>query len=243
VKRGAKRALLLGIAVLIALAAAAGSRELLRRLAFFEVRRVELAGARYLTAAEMARALAIPAGASLFDPLEGLTRRAAALPGVLEARVSRRIPGTIRVTVREAVPVALGRRAGELALLDAGGRPLPFDPTRPALDLPLADPDSLVTRVLALVQESEPGLYARIERATRVRRDVALDLAEGRVLVRGSVAAAELADLLLVEAVLGREGRSWQELDARFPPRVVVRGARWSAGSARVTQGGGGSPT
>jgi hypothetical protein len=125
--------------------------------------------------------------------------------------------------VHEAEPVALAERGGRLVLLDAAGRTLPFDPTSPAADLPLAEPDSAVAGLLTRVRETDPELFARIQRGTRLRRDVALQVAEGRILFRAGASSEEIRDLALVAGVLARQGRSWRELDARYLPRVVVR--------------------
>ena len=220
-----KRALLgLGLAGVLLLAAVGGFK-LIRKLAFFSVKRVELVGARYLTPGAMARALAVPKGTSIFDATKPLERRAAQLPGVLEARVSRRLPGTIRVTVLEAEPVALAERSGRLVLVDQTGRELPFDPTRPAEDLPLAEADSAVAGLLARMRETEPDLFAKVERGARVKRDVALDLASGRLWFRAGAGSDEIRHLVLVADYLARKGRTWRELDARFASRIVVRGA------------------
>jgi cell division septal protein FtsQ len=216
--------LLLGLGVLVLAAGALGTRLLLKRLSFFSVRRVELVGAHYVTAAEVARAMRVPPRASVFDATGPLARRAASLPGVLEARVTRRLPGTLRVTVREAEPVALTERGGQLVLLDAAGHPLPFDPTRAAADLPLADADSGVAGLLARLRESDAELFARVQRGLRLRQDIALELQAGRVLFRAGASSDEIRDLSLVAAVLLRQRRAWRELDARFPPRVIVRG-------------------
>lgn len=218
------RKVLFGAAALVLLVAAlAGGRVLLKKLAFFSVRRIELVGARYLTPEEVTRALRLPARASIFDATEPLTRRANTIPGVLEARVTRRLPGTLRVAVHEAEPVALAERGGRLVLLDSAGRSLPFDPTRPAADLPLADADSAVAGLLTRIRESDPELFARVERGHRLRQDVALEIAEGRILFRAGASSEEIRDLALVAGVLERQGTAWRELDARFLPRVIVR--------------------
>jgi cell division septal protein FtsQ len=218
-----KRRLLLVGAVLLLVGTGVAVRAVVKQLSFFSVRRIELVGARYLTAAEVVRALALPAAANIFDETAPLARRTRALPGVLEARITRRLPGTLRVTVEEAEPVALADRGGRLVLLDVTGRTLPFDPTSPAVDLPLAEPDSGVAGLLARVRESDPELFARIQRGVRVRQDVALDTEAGRILFRAGASSAEIRDLALVAGVLARQGRSWKELDARFLPRVIVR--------------------
>lgn len=218
-----KRLLLAVAALALLVAAGLGARGLLKRLAFFSVRRVELVWARYLSVGEVTRALSLAPRASVFDPTEPLRRRAAALPGVLEARVVRRLPGTLRIVVREAEPIALVERGGRLVPLDAGGRVLPFDPTRSPADLPLAEADSGVAGLLARVREGDPELFARVQRGARFRQDVALDVEAGRILFRSGASTEEIRDLSLVADVLARQGQSWKELDARFPPRVIVR--------------------
>lgn len=213
-----------GAAVLLLLVGVGGFK-LLETTSFFSVRRIELVGARYLTPVIMARALGVPKGATIFDDVGPLQRRAREVPGVLSATISRRLPGTLRVTVHEALPVALAERGGRLVLVDHAGRVLPFDPTRPAEDLPLAAPDSAVAGLLARMRETEPDLFAQVERAGRHRRDVVLDLTSGRLLFKAGASSEDIRNLLLVADYLTRNGRTWRELDARFASRIIVRGA------------------
>ena len=220
-----RKALLTGAAVAVGCLLLAGGFRLVRSLAFFEVRRLELTGGRYLTPAAVARAIGIRSHTSIFDALGPLEKKVRAIPGVLEVRVARRIPGTIRVTVREAEPVALAERSGRLVLLDAAGQVLPFDPTRPAADLPLSEVDPAVTGVLARLRDTDPELFAQVERGSRLRQDVALEVSAGRILFRAGVSSAEIRDLSVVAQYLARSGTRWRELDARFASRVVVRGA------------------
>ena len=227
-----RRVVLLGVAGLLAVGALVGGFALLKQLAFFEVRRIELVGGRYITAGEIARVLQVPPGASVFDATGVFRERAAQVPGVLEARVTRRIPGTLRVTIREAEPVALTEQGDRLVLLDAQGHALPFDPARAAADLPLAQRDSAVAALLARVRETDAELFARIQRGVRASRDIALELEQGRLLLRSEAGSDDIRDLALVAGLLERQGRSWRELDARFPPRVIVRGSRNGGGEA-----------
>jgi len=214
-----------GALAVVTIPALLGLRAGLRALPFFSVRRIELVGARYLTAAEVVAALGVKDRASIFDDTDPWAERVRALPGVLEARIGRRLPGTLRVTVREADPVALTQRGNRLVLIGETGQVLPFNPTRPAMDLPLATADSAVAGVLTLIRESDPGLYARIQRAWRGERGgVVMDLDPGRLLLRTSAGPDEVEAVSLVADVLARQGRTWKELDARFLPRIVVRG-------------------
>lgn len=219
-----KRRLLIAAGAVALVGLGVGAVRLARTLSFFQVRRVELVGGHYLTVADVTRALAIPAGYSVFDETGPLERRAQRIAGVVEAHVSRRLPGTIRVIIREAEPVSLAERGGRLVLVDGSGRVLPFDPTRPAADLPLGDPDSTVAGLLARVRDTDAALFGRIDRATRFRQDVAVELGAGRMLFRAGASSEEIRDLSMVVDLLARQGRVWRELDGRFLPRVILRG-------------------
>jgi hypothetical protein len=74
------------------------------------------------------------------------------------------------------------------------------------------------------MRETEPELFSRVERATRLRRDVALDLAAGRLLFKAGASSEDIRNLLLVADYLAQRGRAWRELDARFASRIIVRG-------------------
>jgi cell division protein FtsQ len=196
----------------------------LRNISFFDVRRLELVGARYLTPDNVARAVALPAGMSIFDDLGPLERRVVRMEGVLEAKVSRRLPGTLRVRVREREAVALTERRGRLVLMDVNGTVLPFDPTTPADDLPLADADSSVGHLLVRFRAAEPELYARVDAGRRARGDVVLESGATRWRLRGDASPEEFRALALVLGELARRGWSgWRELDTRFSGRVIVR--------------------
>jgi cell division protein FtsQ len=134
----------------------------LRRASFFRVRRIDLVGARYVTGEQVAEALKLKSGASVFDDLTPLQKRALAIPGVHRAEVSRRWPGTIVVRIEEAEPVALTPRKTALALMDGGGRVLPFDPTRAPADLPVSVADARAARLIARIKDAEPALFRRI---------------------------------------------------------------------------------
>ncbi len=210
----------------LGVAAALVAPSLLRRVSFFEVRRVELLGARYLTGEDVVEALGLAPDRSLFDRLDGLDAKVAAIPGVRAARVSRRWPGTLVVRVTEADPVALAPRDGVLVLMDDGGRLLPFDPTRAPADLPVAQADSAVARVLGRVREAEPSLYALVQSARRVAGDVVLESGRGRYLLRADAPVPAIRALAAVLRDLATRAWTFQELDARFTDRVFVRGMK-----------------
>jgi cell division septal protein FtsQ len=199
---------------------------LLRRLEFFRIRRVEIAGVQYLAPATILGALGLDARSSVFDDLLAAGRGLRALPGIRSAVVRRRLPGTLEIVVEEAVPVALAPGATSLALVDSSGRVLPFDPAATAPDLPIAaSADPVVARVLASIREHDPVLFGGIATARRVRDDVMLDWDGHRLWFGPAVSAEDIRAVMVVAQDLARQGRSYQELDARFAGQVIVRWA------------------
>jgi cell division septal protein FtsQ len=211
----------------VALALWFGLPRVLRGLDFFRVRRVEIAGLQYLDPAKVIAALKLSPKASVFDDPAPLRRRVYAMPGVNGVEVGRRLPGTLEIELIEAVPVAIASRGDGLALLDARGRVLPFDPLRSAPDLPLAaNGDAVVTGVLARVRDSDPDLFARIGAAWRVGPDVVLEVGGRRLWFGAQVSAEDIRAVTAVEQALARSGRAYQELDGRFAGQVIVRRTR-----------------
>lgn len=210
----------------------------LRRSRFFRVRQVEIVGIRYLDADRVLAALHLPERASVFDDTNVLVERLRGLAGIADASVSRRPPGSLKVIVREIEPVALLEDArGALAMVDADGRPLPFDPaTVPseggasgALDLPIVQAgagDSGVVGLLARVQAVDPTLFQTIDAARAVdgpRGSVVLELGAHRVLLGRDAGPEVIQAVVLVARDLAAKARPYAELDARFAGQVVVR--------------------
>jgi cell division protein FtsQ len=203
----------------------AGPR-LLRRLEFFRIRRVEIAGLQYLAPAKVMATLGLDSRSSVFDDLDRATLRLRNLPGVESAELRRRLPGTLEIVLEEAVPVALAPRAAGMALLDSSGKVLPFDPAASAPDLPIAaTADRVVARVLASVMVNDPVLFARIRAAWRVQDDVLLDLDGPRLWLGSAVTAEDIRAVMAVAQDLARQGRNYRELDGRFAGQVIVRRA------------------
>ncbi|HXI65100.1 MAG TPA: FtsQ-type POTRA domain-containing protein [Gemmatimonadales bacterium] len=203
---------------------------MLRRLSFFRVRQVELVGVRNLTPDAVIAALRLGPSASVFSDTRLLADRVRGLAGVADARVVRRLPAMLTVEVREVEPAALApgpRGSRGLVVVDAAGRPLPFDPARGGLDLPVvANADSGVVSVLALVQAVDPALYQSITGArtiTRGGRAVVLEIGSRRVVVDRDAGPEVIRAVTLVAQDLAAKGQAYRELDARYAGQVVVR--------------------
>jgi hypothetical protein len=213
------------IAGVIALVAAAAIfvPRVARRAGFFAVQRVEVDGLVYLDEHDVVSRLALRPGASVLDPLGPLQARASAIPGVVVARVSRRLPGTLRVALHEATPVALTMQPDRLVMLDFRARVLPFDPTRSPTSLPIAARDPGVTTLLANVMLTDPQWYEEIESASAEDGAVLLQWGAQRVRLRPDASRETLRSVMLVRDYLTQHHVAWKEIDARFTERIFVR--------------------
>jgi cell division septal protein FtsQ len=199
----------------------------LRRIDFFRVRRVEMQGLQYLDAANVIAAARLSSTASVFDDPDDIARRVRALPGVRDAQVGRRLPGTLRIRLDEAEPVALTPKGDRLAMVDAQGAVLPFDPLASAPSLPvMIGGGAQVAGALARARDYDPGLYARIDAAWRVGPDVVFEVAGRWLWFDPQLTAEDIRAVTAVEQALARQGRPYAELDGRFAGQVVVRRVR-----------------
>ncbi len=199
----------------------------LRQMDFFTVRRIELVGARYTTVAQVHEALALPSGSSLFDPVKSLRDQVGQLPGLQTVQIHRRLPGTLRVVVRERDAIGLAMVDDLLRLVDQDGHVLPFDPAYVAVDLPIVSAEPAVMHALATVRLSDPDLYHTVTRAHPMPSGVALDTPNGRFLVREGCTPSDIRALRAVLTDLEARGHHYREVDGRFDGRVIVRG--WGA--------------
>jgi cell division septal protein FtsQ len=226
-----RRVLIWSGAVLGAVVLWLAAPSVLRRLAFFRVRQVEVVGVKNLDPDAVLAALRLAPKASVFDDTHLWADRVRGLDGVADARIVRLLPAALKVIVREVEPVALVQGAGGLVAVDAGGRRLPFDPSRAAgggggLDLPIAQAaDSAIVQVLARIQAFDPVLFQDIDVARRfgARGDVLLELGSHRVLLARDAGPEVVQAVVLVARDLAAKARRYSELDARYAGQVVVR--------------------
>ena len=217
-----RRAILSVAGGAVVLAGLLGTPLLLRQMAFFRVRQVELIGVRYLGPDDVLDALDLKPDQSIFDDLEVLQERVSRVGGVVRVRVRRRLPGTLRVEVSERLPMALVPGPEGFVTLDAWAKPLPYDPAVSGVDLPVvARPDTLLVGALAAVRFASRDLYDEVE---WVERDedggVRLVLGGRRILMRD---VPSVSDVDAVLAVREQIGNAYDELDARYSGWVVVR--------------------
>jgi cell division protein FtsQ len=232
---------ILGALFLVALimAAAWGTRAAARNMAFFRVRSVEIRGARYLQANEIISRLKVDTLASLWDDLTPYRERVRGHPQVSDVTISRRMPGTLVVTIKENLPVGLIQTPTGLLPYDSMGKQLPIDPARTNLDLPIvATDDPVLLKLVGAIRAAEPQVFARIEEVKRTgRNEILLTLSrstvaagavapeKGTLLVRVPVGLSveRLADIFPVETDLARRQVQVSELDLRYRDQVIAR--------------------
>lgn len=212
-----------GLAAALVVSLAALAMVAVRRLEFFKVRQVEVAGVRLLDERDLVARLGIPADADIMIPLEPIAAAAAALPGVRAATASRRWPGTIQITIREAPAVAFAVEEGHVLVMDDRGGILPIDPARLEGPLPIAERDSALAALLGRLQATDPQWYWQVHRAVAVGREVRLEAGDRAVRLVSGAPSAVFRRLAAVREWLAERGTGWREIDARFEGRMFVR--------------------
>ena len=231
------RLLLAGVGGLLLMAGGvAGVPRLLPELPGFEVHRVEVVGASLLAAEEVVRGAGIAAGQSIWEDADAWEQALEGHAVVEDATVGRRLPGTLRVELREKRPVALV--SGEVLLpVTATGERLPVDLTRSAPDLPIA-------RGIPGGDEVPVGLLSEVERLARIDPELMAEVSEveardsvggtlllrhreGEIMLPAGITADRLVELRAVladvEAKTVKEVALRPHLDLRYADQIVVR--------------------
>jgi cell division septal protein FtsQ len=177
--------------------------------------------------------------------LDRWRRRVETSPWVEQAALRRVLPSTIEVFIRERQPLAIGRRGGDLYLVDAAGRIIDdYGPNYAQFDLPIVD--GLVPKPSRRgdpeVDEDRASLAARVVASLRrndaVYRSVSqIDVSDPRnatVILEGDRALVLLGDDQFAERLesyvelkpaLLAQVPEIEYVDLRFENRVYVRPA------------------
>ncbi|MDQ3389538.1 MAG: FtsQ-type POTRA domain-containing protein [Gemmatimonadota bacterium] len=230
-----------GVLLPVMVAAPFWGPPLLARTPLFPVERVEVAGARIVAPHDILTASGIRGDESVWTNPDLWEARLRVHPGIEGASVTRRLPGTLRIQLREKTPVGFVE-AGVLRPVTVSGEILAADAARIPMDLPLirvAAPDGRVrsARDLALLAETarigqiDPYLLVRISEIRWSGDDILLSLSSpyARVLLPASAGATDLGRLrAAIEEVEGRlpppqNADEPVHLDLRYHDQVVVR--------------------
>jgi cell division protein FtsQ len=224
-------------ALAVAGAAAAYGPALLRRVDAFQVRQVEVVGTRFLDPYTVVRAAGLDTEASVFDDPARWVSGVRTLSLVEDVAVTRTLPGTLTLEVREVEPVALV--AGEtLRPVDADGRLLELDPAGTGLDLPILTgvrvagpglepgPSAVAAATVAALHRRAPEVAERVSQIDRVGTALRLEFRDGKAqaLIPVSASPVQLTQLRLALADLMARGELGQvrTIDVRFRDQVVV---------------------
>lgn len=233
--------LFLGATAALLTSAAATAPTVLRRFDSFAVERVEITGTKHLAPFDAFAQSGITSKSNVFDDFEPWRARLLDHPMIVDATIERRLPGTVRVDIAEAEPIALARTP-ELRPVDARGQALPIDPANADLDVPLLTlesrpaangvftdtPTRRVITVLATLYRRDARLFSWISEAGPHRdHGVRLALrspAGAEVLLPASPRALRLRQLHVALADLAARGElaRLERIDARFRDQIVV---------------------
>jgi cell division protein FtsQ len=228
--------LLSAACALLLLSGALGGVRLLRAIPWFDVQRVEVSGTRLLAPHEVLARSGIRTGQSVWDDPASWEASLREHPVIAAARVTRRLPHTLRIRVEEKRPVAY-LETGSLQPATGAGEVLPVDPTRAPVDIPIvrgeagAPADSPgVRRLLAETERLgrlDPVLLAEVSeiRAGDAAADVlVLSHRRAEIVLPAGVGSVRLLQLRAVLDDLERRAPAGSaDARAAFVPRVDLR--------------------
>ena len=180
---------------------------------------------RYIAPDALLETLGLRQDQNVFDDFEAAEERVLRLAGIVQVRIRRRLPGTLRVEVSERIPLAFVSGPEGLVTLDVWARPLPYDPTASSVDLPIvARPDTLLVGALGAVRFVSRDLYDQVDWVeTDGNGGVRLVLGDRRILMRVPSSPGDVDAVLAVAEHLAGIGREYEEIDARYDGWIVVR--------------------
>ncbi|MBT2209826.1 cell division protein FtsQ/DivIB [Actinomadura sp. NEAU-AAG7] len=194
------------------------------------VRDVEVSGARLVQPDRVVAAAGVRLGVPMVRLDTGAVRaRVEGLREVESARVERRWPATVRVIVRERVPVAVLRRGGSYRQIDRFGVTVVEGASRPAglptLTVASPGPSDPATLAALRVLTDLPGrLRTRLtDVAATGPGDVVLHLSDGPVVVWGPAERAAEKVRLLEALRRTAAGRAARTIDVSSPEVVTTR--------------------
>lgn len=224
------------------LASAIWGQQLLASLSYFDVRRVEIVGTRWVAPDSLLALAGIGSDRSVWEDFSAVAVRLTEHPMIEEVQIRRSGLRGLRITVREVEPIALVG-APDLRAVRSDGMLLPIDPLNGGIDLPLLTIEAQLTddstrmaegpaldvlRAFATLHALDPGLTAVVSDFEQLGGSgVALSLMMSEP-ARRIVLPARIDEQLVrrVRATLTdlrRRGIEAALLEARYADQIVVR--------------------
>jgi cell division protein FtsQ len=216
---------LAGIAALLLVTIPLWAPLFLRRMAFFRVKRLEITGIRYIPASDIVGRANVDTTGSVWDALGPIADRVKTHPGLRHVAVSRKLPGTLVITVTEFQPIALVPGPEGFRVFDQRGVALPIDPSRVDVDAPVvATADTALLRLLGDLRSSVPDLYRRVSAVNRIgANELSFQLDAAVVRAMKTVSVDELNQISAVEDDLRKRAVRAAELDLRYKDQIIAR--------------------
>ncbi|MFC9895532.1 cell division protein FtsQ/DivIB [Nocardia sp. NPDC127579] len=189
------------------------------------VRAVQIEGLTGVSEQAVRDQLRIPEGTSMLRmDTTAMARRVAGIPKVHTARVQRKFPSTIKVTVTERIPVLYFDGPDGAHLVD--GEAIEFAVEAAAIGVPKlvtdhpGGSDPATAAAVAVLRILPPALVAQVgEVVARSISDISLNLSDGRTVVWGGTNDAE-RKAQVVLPLLTQEGTVF---DVSSPNLVTVK--------------------
>jgi cell division protein FtsQ len=194
----------------------------------FEVKAVQVEGREHVSEARIAELLGSYRGQSIFAfDTDAARARLKAEGWIGEVRVTRFLPTTLVVELKERKPFALWREGGRTAVIDAKGRVLGLAARGDFPNLPIVSGAGAATPAKEIVEavSAMPELKAQVQEIARVagrRWDLVLDSGL-RAKLPGTGFTAALTD---IGAIAGKNPAAFYEIaemDFRQPTQFTVR--------------------
>ncbi len=246
-----RRGLLTGGVFLLVSAALLTGWGLLSTSRALAVQKAEVRGTEHLSRLDILSAAGVGSDSNLLAlPVGKIAQRVAAIPWVAEVRVSRHLPDTVVIQVREHQPMILALVEDSFYYLDRELRPIAVHGRRPLPDMPvltglsradLAQPDDEMLGLMDKVHQLLEALPAAEQAPGGRLAEVHLDRVWGLSLVFNDLNpvvrlgfkgfASRLDRLAQVRADLARRGELERAslIDLESGQRVVVRLGRGKA--------------
>ena len=216
---------LVGIGALLVLTVPLWAPLFMRRMDFFRVRRLEIVGTRYIASSDIVGRANVDTTRSVWDPMGPITDRVRTHAGVQRVDVSRKLPGTLVITIIEYQPIALVPGPQGFRVFDQRGVALPIDPSRVDVDAPvLATRDTALLRLLAEMRRDLPLVYRRVSELKRVgTHELLFQLDGASVRTLATVRVDDLNQIESVEVDLRKRAVRVAELDLRYTGQIIAR--------------------
>jgi len=211
--------------VVLALAAlTAGGVWLVYFSAVLDTERVSVVGARQLEADVVRQAAQVPLGTPLArQDLDAIARRAASVPGVAAATVTRRWPHTVEVRVTERQPALAVRQPDGFLVVDKVGVGFQTRPVvPPGVMLADVNPDNaaLLSQVAEVAAALPKGLAAKVSSVSATTQDDITLALQGGVKVTWGPPADSALKAQVVTALLKRQVKA---IDVTSPHNPATR--------------------